>query len=311
MQVALIHNPNAGAGTERVDVEALGGVIRAAGHALRVARCTEPGWEGALDAPADLVAILGGDGTVGQVARRMIGRGTPLAVLAAGTANNIAMTLGIEHLDAEAQVRAWAGGRRVSFDAIRADGPWGCEYLLEGLGCGLFAWGMRAADSAEHAPDPQPDGKLAATLAMLSERVFAHPTTRVDAALDGDDISGAYVLLEAMNTQFIGPNLFLAPQGRPGDGLLDVVTVADSARGEFREQLSSWRRGALRPAQWPSRQGRHLTMRWTGFPLHLDDRFWPGDDHARTDAVVRIDVRLVRAALEFLVPAHTKNPPVP
>jgi diacylglycerol kinase family enzyme len=264
--------------------------------------CTEAGWEAALDLPADLVAVLGGDGTVGEVARRMIGRGVPLAALAAGTANNIALTLGIEDTSAEAQVEGWSDARRLPFDVCRAEGPWGCTYLLEGLGCGLFAWGMRTAQDQARTHGQPPDAKLAATLAMLSERVAAHPATRIEATLDGEDISGDYVLLEAMNTQFIGPNLFLAPQGRPGDGLLDVVTVDDAVRGEFREHLASWRRGALRPAQWPSRQGRALTLRWTGFPLHLDDRLWPRDADERTDMPLRIDVQMEPGALEFLVP---------
>jgi len=309
MRVTLIHNPGAGAGSARVDVDDLATLIRGEGHTLRV-QATEEGWETALDAPADLVAIVGGDGTVGEVARRMIGRGVPLAVLAAGTANNIAMTLGTEHCGADAQVKAWNSARRLVFDACRAEGPWGCRYLVEGLGCGLFTWGMRAADRSAHTDGAAPAEKLAAILAMLSERVSSHATTRIEGTLDGDDISGAYVMLEAMNTQFIGPNLFLAPQGRPGDGLLDIVSVEDSARAQFREHLQSWRRGALRPAQWPSRQGRHLVLRWSGFPLHLDDRFWPGDGRVRDDTV-QIDVRVVPAALECLVPPDTEHPPVP
>jgi diacylglycerol kinase family enzyme len=310
MRVTLIHNPKAGAGGARVDIDRIADLVRAEGHTLRL-QATHPGWESVLDAPADLVAILGGDGTVGEVARRMIGRGIPLAALAAGTANNIAMTLGTEHVDVEKQVKGWTGGRRLAFDACRADGPWGSCHLLEGLGCGLFTWGMRTAEQDAHAAGKQPDGKLAAMLAMLSERVSAHPTTRIDGTLDGEEISGDYVLLEAMNTQFVGPNLFLAPQGRSGDGLLDLISVEDSARAQFREHLQSWRRGALRPAQWPSRQGRHLTLRWSGFPLHLDDRFWPGDDAHNGRAPLRIDVRVEPGALEFLVPAATDHPPVP
>ena len=92
---------------------------------------------------------------------------------------------------------------------------------------------------------------------------------------------------------------------------LDVVTVEDTARTEFREHLASWRRGALRPAQWPSRQGRHLTLRWTGFPLHLDDRFWPPQDAERSAASVRIDLHMQPGVLEFLVPPDTDHPPVP
>jgi hypothetical protein len=133
----------------------------------------------------------------------------------------------------------------------------------------------------------------------------------VQATLDGNDVSGDYVVLEAMNTQFIGPNLFLAPGAHPGDGLLDLVTVSGDARDAFRGQLASWKRGALSPHPWPSRQGRHLVLRWTGYPLHLDDEAWPEDDRSDPGAALRIDVTVERAALEFLVPADHPHPPLP
>ena len=36
------------------------------------------------------------------------------------------------------------------------------------------------------------------------------------------------VLLESMNIPYIGPNLFLAPDSRQGDGCFDVVLVTSS-----------------------------------------------------------------------------------
>lgn len=268
-------------------------------------------WARALERPTDLVAVHGGDGTIGRVAKRMIGRGIPLAALAGGTANNIAMTLGTEALPLEEQVRGWNGARRIAFDACRARGPFGTRYLLEGLGFGLFAWAMRTADAEPKQAVDAPQARVAHALAMLGERVAAHPPTRVQATLDGNDLTGDYVVLEAMNTQFIGPNLFLAPDAHPGDGLLDVVTVTDDARTSFREQLESWKRGALQPLAWPSRRGRHLQLHWTGSPLHLDDEAWPEPGYPDPEEAQVIDVEVERAALEFLVPADHAHPPLP
>jgi diacylglycerol kinase family enzyme len=211
----------------------------------------------------------------------------------------------------EAQVAAWNGGREVAFDVCVARGPFGTEHLLEGLGCGLFTWGMQAADANGEQRDQPPAARLARVLSMLRERVASQPSLRIQATLDGDDLSGDYLLLEAMNTQFIGPNLFLAPGGHPGDGLLDVVTVTAGTRDAFTEQLASWHRGALRPADWPSRRGRRLTLRWTGFPLHLDDRVWPDAPVAGADPPPLIEIEVEQGALRVLVPASTDHPPVP
>jgi diacylglycerol kinase (ATP) len=272
VDVTLIHNPDAGSGTGGVDADELVTVIRRAGHAVHAHSCKDPAWADALDRPAELVAVAGGDGTIGRVARRMVGRGIPIAALAAGTANNIAMTLGTEHIPIASQVEAWRDGRRVGFDVCVARGPWGREYLLEGLGCGLFVWAMQTVDADSEQRKLPTAARLPRVLAMLNERVAAHPALRIQATLDDKDLSGDYLLLEVMNTQFIGPNLFLNPGGHPGDGQLDVVGVSDDARGTFRERLASWKRGALQPPDWPSQRGKRLTLRWTGFPLHLDDR---------------------------------------
>lgn len=310
MRVTLIHNPDAGKGGGGDTPTSIEAAIRAAGHEVHARSCDDADWAAALEQPTDLVAVVGGDGTIGLVARKLVGRGIPIAALAAGTANNIAMTLGTEHMDAARQVAGWTHGRRLAYDVCVARGPWGTEHLLEGLGCGLFAWGMRTADAPREAAEPPtPEARIARVLAMLNEQVGAHPTTRIQATLDGNDVSGDYVLLEAMNTRFVGPNLFLAPDGHPGDGLLDVITVDDDARDDFREQLASWRRGALRPPEWPSRRGRRLSLQWTGFPLHLDDRLWPDEAWTR-GAAGAIEIEIDPGALSFLVPQDTEHPPL-
>ena len=93
MRVTLIYNPDAGSDNQPTDEEILK-LIRGAGHSAECQSSKEIGWEKALDKPVDLVAISGGDGSVGKVAKRMIGKHTPLAVLPMGTANNVANALG-------------------------------------------------------------------------------------------------------------------------------------------------------------------------------------------------------------------------
>jgi diacylglycerol kinase family enzyme len=310
MYVTLIHNPGAGEGGDQAGPDAVERAIRAAGHRVRRVSAEDADWARALEGSVELIAVHGGDGTIGRVAKRMIGRGIPLAALAGGTANNIALTLGTESLALEEQVAGWAGGRRIPFDACVARGPFGTRHLLEGLGTGLFAWAMRTADAEGKDKQAEPRARVAHALAMLAERLAAHPPTRVQASLDGNDLTGDYLVFEAMNTQFIGPNLFLAPDGHPGDGLLDVVTVTEDCRAEFREHLASWKRGALRPHAWPTRRGRHLQLRWTGYPLHLDDESWPAEGAAAPADAQLVELEVEPGALEFLVPADHDHPPL-
>jgi diacylglycerol kinase family enzyme len=302
MDVLLIHNPGAGArGSHASDVER---AIRDGGHRVRSVSCRDAGWDAALAQPADVVAVWGGDGTVGRVAQRMIGRGVPLAAMAAGTANNIALTLGVEALSVEDHVRGWHNASRRAFDVAIATGPWGREPLIEGLGCGLLASSIRGDDGDDgRIRQLEPQQRLARALQVLKERVSAFPTTHVRATIDGRDISGDYVLFEIMNTQFIGPNLYLAPQGRADDGMLDAVFVAHGDRARLRDQLASWQRGAIATSQpLDSARGAEVTIVWTGFALHLDDRLWPQHEAAQQGGEATIEIRVERSALEFLVP---------
>ena len=254
--------------------------------------------------PAHLIAVAGGDGTVGSVAKRMAGREIPLAVLPMGTANNISRTLGLADIAIEDHILGWQAAPKVRFDVGVAKGPWGSTSFIEGLGVGLFAWTMPAADASPTLANlNQTDAKIAYALQMLKDRLQTCPAIEIKASLDGKDISGEYVLFEAMNMQYIGPNLYLAPDGNPGDGYLDVVMVTNAERAKLHHYLSSWQKGALRAADLPSCRGRHLQMEWTGYKVHIDDSLWPDDERSAPPPPGIIDVTLKAEALELCCPA--------
>src|SRR5438067_2325185 len=91
MQIILMHNPEAGRSEH--EAEYLMGLFERSGHKTRYQSTKEQEWEKALEESADAVVVAGGDGTVGKVARLLIDRRLPLAILPIGTANNIARTL--------------------------------------------------------------------------------------------------------------------------------------------------------------------------------------------------------------------------
>ena len=90
-----------------------------------------------LKKSAEFVVVAGGDGTVGKVARRLIGTDVPIAILPLGTANNSSKTLGIADLPVTRLISSWNSARRVKFDAGVAVGPWGDRHFIEGIGAGV------------------------------------------------------------------------------------------------------------------------------------------------------------------------------
>ena len=301
MRVTLIHNAGAG-DDDQPSARELSDVIRSAGHAVSYWSTHDDDWAAALSAPADVIAVAGGDGTIGRVAKRMAGSGVPLAVLPMGTANNISRTLGIVDLPLEQLVAGWQAARIRMLDIGVANGPWGRRHFIEGLGVGVFAWTMPEADASQTLAGLElADHKITYALQMLKDRLENCPPVQLRATLDGDDLSGDYLLFEAMNAQYIGPNLYLAPHASAGDGSFDVVMVTDAERERLLDYLSSWQDGAFRRPQLPTRRGQRLEMQWTGFHLHVDDEIWP-DEGAVLAAPAQIDVTLETQALSFLVP---------
>ena len=228
--------------------------MRAAGHQVAYRSSHDAKWTAALEDPGDLVAIAGGDGTVADVAKRMIGRGVPLALVPMGTANNISRSLGVADVSLEQQVIGWHTARRTLFDVGVASGRWGTRYFLEGVGLGLFAQIVAETEAnanATLAALHRADAKIAYALQMLKDTVERCPSVAVTATLDGQNLSGKYVLFEAMNAQYVGPNLYLAPHGKPGDGAFDVVLATESERDRLERCLANWQDGGMHHPELP------------------------------------------------------------
>ncbi len=65
---------------------------------------------------ADLIVVIGGDGTVREVAREVAGTSTRLAIVALGSGNVLAHNLGLARLDLAEQVRVALTGRSALLD---------------------------------------------------------------------------------------------------------------------------------------------------------------------------------------------------
>jgi diacylglycerol kinase family enzyme len=295
VRVTLIHNPGAG----RQDQDGAAKLIRLLedeGHAVRAVSSNED-WKRRLAEPADVVAVAGGDGTVARVAKAMVGRGIPVAPLPAGTANNIARTLGLIDRPWEELVRAWPDARRVKLDVGVARGPWGERRFVEGVGAGLFACLLGSSDPARKlAQLKQPRERVALALEILRKQAAGCQAVALEASLDGEDISGRYLLFEAVNIMYVGPSLFLAPDSQPGDGTFEVVMVGEAERERLQNYLSSWQENRQRLPVLPTRRGKRLRMQWSGFELHIDDELLPGG------ATAPVELSVGDLTVDFIAP---------
>jgi diacylglycerol kinase family enzyme len=304
IKITLIHNPAAGKGRKPSRDELLK-LFRGAGHKVDYQSSKEKKWHKILKNPRDVVAVAGGDGTVSKVARRLIGRPTPVAILPLGTANNIACTLGMSGRTLKDLISGWKVARCVHFDAGVAKGPWGSKHFIEGFGLGLFAETMFQIDASnekELAQADDPEEEINSVLKILKGRLRDFKSSELNVRLDGEDLSGQYVLLEALNVRFIGPNLNFAPEADTQDGLLDIITVPHGKRAELSKYLAGRINGTKSLLKLPRRRGSHLQIEWESSPVHIDDMRWPEDHKAVTVKSHAITIKVDPGALVFLTP---------
>lgn len=301
-RVTLIHNPDAGDENQPTGGQIVA-LMKETGYKVRYQSTRKKGWRDALGKSADLVAVAGGDGTVGKVARRLIGSGVPIAVLPLGTANNISKSLGIADLPITRLIPGWKSARRLVFDAGIASGPWGERHFIEGVGTGLLTCSIPELEGNKTIGQLHETGiRVTYAQQIFRERLTECPAIDVGATLDGEDISGRYLLFEVLNMPYIGPNLFLGPDTVRNDGKFDVVLLAEKHRNRLHRNIKDWQEGKLWPSEFGVRRGKRLKIEWTGFSVHVDDKLWPVEGKRKPKPPATIKIEVEPRAIGFLVP---------
>ena len=294
MRVTLLHNPSAGdeGDPDQPTTDELYRLLRRFGHVVHRVSDEKEEWRDLLRQPTDLVAAAGGDGTVAKVARALIGiePQPPMAILPIGTANNIAAAFAIEG-PLEELVGNWQHATHRTLDVGEIIGAEREPRLfVEGSGLGWFARALCHSEKTEEndRSSAREDAEREASryLLRLLERM---KPMRYEITADGADLSGEYLLIEALNIRSIGSRLVLAPTADPGDGLLDVVMASD----DDREQLASYLRAKVEGEQTlltlPTRRAARLSIRGSERDGHYDDEPFavngPLDITARVGAV--------------------------
>ncbi|AKT42908.1 diacylglycerol/lipid kinase family protein [Chondromyces crocatus] len=240
-----------------------------------------------LQASEEVVIVAGGDGTVTQVAKQLAGTSIPLAVVPTGTANNVARSLGVG-VDAEAAILALARAVELQVDLGVSHQGRSEERFLEGFGVGLFAYVMGELATSDHKELPRARELIARAVREYSPGAF-----RI--VVDGEDLSGEYLLAAVMNMCSVGPALRIAPEARTNDGLLDVVLLRPEARELFLEHLShADHEEEITLPPHHARRAQHVRV--------CSERTWSNLDDSPRPLVGDIDIEVDPAAVLFLVP---------
>jgi diacylglycerol kinase (ATP) len=278
MRVLLLHNPTAGeGGTDRGELME---ILEAEGFAATY-QSTKEDFSSTLARPWELVIAAGGDGAVAEIAAALEGPHPPIAILPIGTANNLALSLGVRGRTREIVNRL----RRPAIRRIRpliASGPWGVRTLWEGAGVGLFPRVMRIGpeERVEADPDPPDDppaGELHQALTLWARELAHADPIAVTASVDGRSTDGEFLMAEVPLVPLIGPNLHLVPSARPGDDRLHLLLVSERDREPLLAHLKARLAGddAAAPRDLMVLSGRTIQLHWSHSAVRLDDEVWP------------------------------------
>jgi diacylglycerol kinase (ATP) len=230
-EVALLVNAAAGRGRGARPAAAVAAAFRDGGLGVRVlAAATRAEAERQVAAAvADgvvLVAALGGDGAAHAALQSVAGTATPLALLPAGTGNDLAGALGVPadpRAAARAATRDLLTGASRRVDAVRTGDRWWSTVLC----CGFDSAVSERANRLRWPSGPRRyDVAIAAELLRLRPRPV---TVTVDGAAGEHEVT----LVAVGNTAWYGGGLRICPGAVPDDGLLDVVVVGPVSRREL------------------------------------------------------------------------------
>ena len=213
--LCLIVNPTAGAGRA---AKLLGGVeaeLRGRGLRFRVERTTsmEHARECARDAAAagEIVAAMGGDGLTGAVAGELRDGAGVLAVLPGGRGNDFARKLGIPADPVAACALLDGAERRIDLAVVR-----GRTYL------GILSAGLDSDANRLANDNTLPLGTAVYAYAAL-RALAAWKPARWTVSIDGDTREFDGYSVAVSNSGVYGSGMYLVPDARLDDGLLDIV----------------------------------------------------------------------------------------
>ncbi len=233
----------------------------------------------------DIVFAVGGDGTVHNVAKRLIGTPLALGIIPTGSGNGLARHLGMP-MDAQRALRSCASQRFAVIDTATVNGlP-----FIGTMGVGFDAW------VAETFATRGARGFRTYTRVALSG-LRRYPSENYEIEIDDQRLQRRALLIAIANASQYGNNARIAPVASLQDGVLDVVIIE-------RRSISALARlftGSLQRAPGVTMlRGKHIIIRRPApGPAHLD-----GEPITLPE---RLTIAMVPQSLRILVPDDAGN----
>ena len=222
----LVYNPAAGQRDRRAAMSALIDRMRGKGLELVNAPTQGPGHatelvKAFLARGVELVAVCGGDGTISEAARGLLGSDVPLAVLPGGTANVLARELGVP-MDPSAAAKLLLSGRPRRVRLLSANGRPFLLWTGVGIDARIMArvpplWKRRF-------------GRAGIFVRAIAE--YAHyEFPRLEVVVDGASFDATFAVV--CNARRYAGDWIIAPEASVESETMDVLIFSGVSRGQL------------------------------------------------------------------------------
>lgn len=167
----------------------------------------------ASEAGVDIIAAVGGDGTVNQVVRGMIGSSSTLALVPAGSGNGLARHLGIP-VDTEQSVGLISQGNSKLIDTVNFND----NLFVSIAGVGFDALVAKLFSKVERRG-------FFSYLRIITNEYKSYRPRKYKMIIDGNEVIRQALFVSFANTNQFGYNTIISPEARIDDGLVDVCIV--------------------------------------------------------------------------------------
>lgn len=248
--VVVVANPTAGRGK----AGRLIGKADAILHDLRVEHEVRVSTSGddleatvrrAAEDGAEIVAVLGGDGTVSLGANGVLGTGAALAILPAGTGDDFAKVVGAGRFDAA--VRLLANPKIVPIDVVSLIAGVEHRHFVNIAGAGFDSEVTETANGMSVRL-----GGTGTYVAAVMKTLSRFSPARYELTVDGESFSVDAMLTVVGSGIQYGGGMKVLPNARVNDGLMDVCIVEALSKTAFLRAF---------PRVFTGSHGRHPKVR--------------------------------------------------
>ena len=298
MRVRAIVNPRAGVAPEAARQAVEGGrpawddygvvVTREAGHATTLAR-------EAVEAGAELVIAVGGDGTLNEVARALLGSEAALGIVPVGSGNGLARALRLP-LNPAAALAALETGVRRRIDVGRLNGGLFLNVAGTGFDAAVGAAFHRAGASGRRRG-------LLGYLRLCFAQVLAYRPQPLVLQAGGEPLGLTPFMVTFANGPQYGSGAVINPGGKLDDGRLEIIYFDGGRISNILLAAPRLFTGSIRKASGYRRLSTDRAM------LHAESALLVHRDGDPAESARQVQIELVPGALEVVVPTATANDP--